>query len=84
MSLLSSVAVYFVLWWLCLFVMLPFAVGRDAGEEEEREAGTDPGAPLRPRLLLTVLGTTALSAIIFACVYLYFGVYEQTLQDLLL
>jgi predicted secreted protein len=83
MSLLSSAAIYFVLWWLCLFVMLPFAVRREASEEEI-EAGTDPGAPSRPRLLLAVLGTTVLSAIIFAGVYLYFGVYEQTLQDLLL
>jgi predicted secreted protein len=33
-------------------------------------------------LLWKVLATTILAAIIFAGVYLYFGVYEMTLEDL--
>lgn len=81
MSLLSSVAIYFVLWWLCLFLVLPFGV-KGQHETESVEAGTDPGAPARPLLLRKVLATTILAAIIFAGVYLYFGVYGLTLEDL--
>lgn len=36
-----------------------------------RWPGTDPGAPVAPRLLMKALATTVVSAIVFACVYLY-------------
>jgi predicted secreted protein len=81
MSLVSGIAVYFILWWLCLFVVLPFGV---SGQEETDAVtpGTDPGAPRRPLLFRKVLATTLLAAVIFAGVYLYFGVYGMTLEDL--
>ena len=81
MSLVSAVAVYFVLWWLCLFVVLPFGVRRQ--ERDEVALGTDPGAPVQSLMLRKVLATTILAAVIFACIYLYFGVYEKTLEDIL-
>lgn len=81
MSLVSSVAVYFVLWWLCLFVVLPFGVKRQ--DSSEVTPGTDPGAPVRALLVRKALATTVLAAIIFAAIYLYFGVYEMSLEDLL-
>jgi predicted secreted protein len=81
MSLVSSIAIYFVLWWLCLFVVLPFGV-KGQHETDAVEPGTDPGAPVRPMLLWKVLATTILAAIVFAGIYLYFGVYEMTLEDL--
>lgn len=81
MSLVSSIAIYFVLWWLCLFVVLPFGV-KSQHEEDSVQPGTEPGAPVRPLLLWKVLATTILAAIIFAGIYLYFGVYGLTLEDL--
>lgn len=81
MSLVSSVAIYFVVWWLCLFVVLPFGV-KSQLETGPVEPGTEPGAPTRPLLLRKVLATTVLAAIIFAGIYLYFGVYGMTLEDL--
>lgn len=83
MSLLSMIAIYFILWWLCLFAVLPWGV-KGQHEEGSIEPGTEPGAPLRPMLLRKVLATTLLAAILFAGVYIYFGVYELTLQDLLI
>ena len=38
-------AIYFVLWWVVLFVTLPFGV-RSQHEDGEGAAGTDPGAPV--------------------------------------
>ena len=37
-------AIYFVLWWLVLFLTLPFGV-RSQHEDGEGTPGTDPGAP---------------------------------------
>jgi len=81
MSLVSSIAIYFVLWWLCLFVVLPFGV-RSQHEANAVAPGTEPGAPITPFLLRRVIATTLLSALIFAGIYLYFGVYQMRLDDL--
>ena len=82
MSLFSAVAIYFVIWWLCLFVVLPFGV-RSQHEANAVSPGTEPGAPVAPLLLRRVVATTFLSALIFAGVYLYFGVYQMRLEDLI-
>jgi predicted secreted protein len=66
-----------------LFVVLPFGV-RGQHETDEVVPGTEPGAPAHPLLLRKVIATTVLSAIIFAGVYLYFGVYELSLEDLMI
>jgi predicted secreted protein len=82
MSLLSSVAIFFVIWWLVLFVVLPFGVTSRDGTDD-LTPGADPGAPLQPLLVRKALATTVLAAIVFAGVYLYFGVFKLTLEDLI-
>lgn len=82
MSLVSSVAIYFVIWWLVLFVVLPFGV-RSQHEMNDVTLGTEHGAPHEPYLLRKAVATTILAGLIFAGVYLFFGVYRMTLEDLL-
>ena len=82
MRLLPSIAIFFVIWWICLFVVLPFGV-RSQHETDEVTPGTEAGAPVTPHLLRRAAATTVLAAIVFAGVYLYFGVYGKTLEDLL-
>jgi predicted secreted protein len=82
MTLLGSIAIYFVIWWLCLFVVLPFGV-KSQHEADDVTLGTEHGAPHRPHLAMKALATTILAAIIFAGVYLYFAVYDKRLEDLL-
>ena len=82
MSWLPWLAIFFVIWWLCLFVVLPFGI-TSQHETGEVAYGTEAGAPHQPRLLWRALATTVLAVIIFGGVYLYFGVYEITLGDLL-
>ena len=41
----TGFAIYFVLWWIVLFVTLPFGV-RSQHEDGEGAPGTDPGAPI--------------------------------------
>lgn len=82
MSLVSSVAIYFVIWWLVLFVVLPFGV-QSQDETQNGVPGADRGAPQQPLLVRKALATTVLAAIIFAGVYFYFGYLELTLEDLI-
>jgi predicted secreted protein len=67
MSLSSALAIYFVLWWIVLFAVLPFGV-RNQFESEAGEAvpGSDPGAPVMPKMLPKLIWTTVISLLIFA------------------
>jgi predicted secreted protein len=61
----TGFAIYFVLWWLVLFVTLPFGV-RSQFEDGVGAPGTDPGAPVASRMGRKLIWTTAISAVIFA------------------
>ena len=50
----SAFAIYFVLWWIVLFVTLPFGV-RSQSEDGAAIPGSEPGAPIAPLLLRKVL-----------------------------
>lgn len=59
MPAITIFAIFFIVWWLCLFMVLPFRVRNqvDAGEYVE---GTERGAPAGifrfwPKLLVTTL-----------------------------
>jgi predicted secreted protein len=41
----TGFAIYFVMWWIVLFLTLPFGV-RSQHEDGEGAPGTDPGAPV--------------------------------------
>jgi predicted secreted protein len=83
MGLFPSIAVFFVIWWLCLFVVLPFGVRSQHEMNEVVAPGTDAGAPHRPYLIRKALVTTILAAIIFAGVHVYFNVYHFSLETLI-
>ena len=56
---------YFVIWWIALFLVLPWGVTRNANPVD----GQDPGAPVNPHIKRKFLATTILSAIIWAGIY---------------
>jgi len=58
-------AIYFVLWWIVLFLTLPFGV-RSQHEDGGGAPGTDPGAPIASQMGRKLIWTTVLSALIFA------------------
>jgi predicted secreted protein len=61
----TGFAIYFVLWWVTLFVTLPFGV-RSQHEDGEGAPGTDPGAPVASRMGRKLIWTTLLSAVVYA------------------
>jgi len=61
----TGFAIYFVLWWVVLFLTLPFGV-RSQHEDGGGAPGTDPGAPVASQMGRKLIWTTALSMVIFA------------------
>jgi len=59
----TLIAIYFVVWWIVLFAVLPWGM-RTQEEEGEVTLGTPASAPANPRLLNKAIWTTIVSAIV--------------------
>jgi len=77
----TMLAIYFVMWWIVLFAVLPWGV-RSQAESGDVPEGTDPGAPAVPRLLMKALWTTIVSAVLFAAFYAAYVYRLVALDDL--
>ena len=64
MAWLSAFAVYFILWWLVLFAVLPFSL-RTQDEEGDVTLGTTASAPAGSHMRRAALRATIVSAILF-------------------
>jgi predicted secreted protein len=60
----SAGIVFVMVWWLVLFMVLPFG----AAPPDEVEPGTAPSAPARPRLALKFLLTTLVALVATALI----------------
>src|SRR5580704_3708791 len=72
-SIFTALAIYFVIWWIVLFVVLPWGV-HSQHESQEVVPGTDPGAPILTNLKLKLVWTTIVASLVFAAwfvVYVY-------------
>jgi len=67
-SIILVTAIYFVVWWIVLFAVLPWGV-KSQDDAGEIAPGSDPGAPARPMLLRKAVATTLISAAILAIGY---------------
>ena len=81
MPVTTAVAVYFLIWWVVLFAVLPWGI-RSQHEGGEMVPGTDPGAPTAPSLGRKLLWTTLVSAVIFAAFYVVYADHLVTLEGL--
>ena len=81
MSWTTILAIYFVLWWIVLFAVLPFGV-RSQAEDGTVAPGTDPGAPSLPALRAKLAWTTVVSAVLFAIGYWAYASRHLTLDNL--
>jgi len=70
MTLPIGLAIFFTMWWIVLFSVLPFGV-RSQHEDAEITPGTDPGAPVAPRLLLKAAITTGITCVLFTGLWWY-------------
>ncbi len=82
MSVTTAIAIYFLIWWVMLFAVLPFGV-RSQHEDGVMVPGSDPGAPVLPRLLWKLFWTTVVSGVIFAILYVIYVYKLIALDDLI-
>jgi len=69
MTWVSVAAIYFILWWLVLFAMLPFGL-KTQDEDDDVTLGTHASAPKGPHMLRAFVRTTIVSALILGAFYL--------------
>ena len=84
MGWISFLAIYFILWWVVLFAMLPFGL-RTQDEEEDVTLGTVSSAPRGPHMLRALLLTTVVSGLIFGVFYaaiVWFGLSFDSIPHL--
>ena len=69
MAISTAIAIYFLIWWVVLFAVLPWGV---RAQGEGGAPGTDPGAPAVPRLKAKLIWTTVVATVVFGlCAVVY-------------
>lgn len=81
MTVLSSMAIFFIIWWVTLFAVLPFGV-RTQQEDGHVVPGSEPSAPARPRIWRAAAITTAIALVVFALVQFILVQQWVSLEDL--
>ena len=81
MSWTTAAAIYFIIWWVTLFAVLPWGV-RSQAESGEVVPGSDPGAPAIPHLRGKLIWTTIVSSLIFTLAAVVYAYRLVTLDDL--
>jgi len=69
MSVPTALAIFFLIWWVVLFTVLPWGVRRQDEDGGEVAPGTDPGAPAIPHLGRKLIWTTLVSVVVYAGCY---------------
>jgi predicted secreted protein len=59
----GGLALYFVIWWILLFAVLPFGI-RSQAESGDVVHGSEPGAPALPALREKAIWTTLVASIV--------------------
>ena len=78
MNPVEGTVVFLILWWVVLFMVLPFGVNRVANPE----AGHDPGAPEKPLLARKLLVTTGITGVLFSVIFWFANSGLISLRDL--
>ena len=77
-SIIFGFAIYVVLWWLVLFMVLPWGV-QSQSERGKPVRGSERGAPVKPLMLKKMLATSVIAAVLLALGYgfSYSGLFER-------
>jgi predicted secreted protein len=68
MGLASSIAIFILIWWLALFMVLPWGL-RTHHDENTAKPGFAESAPVDFRPLQIIARTTLIALLVFAAVY---------------
>jgi predicted secreted protein len=67
MGWISGIAVYFIIWWTALFLVLPWGV--KPVDPADVAKGHAAGAPVRPQMWRRVAATTVVAGLLWLVVY---------------
>lgn len=81
MSLFSAFAIFFIIWWMSLFIVLPYG-NRSQAEDGEVVPGTDPGAPIVTRLSQKLILNTLVSCVVFGIYWSITGYFGFNFSDI--
>ncbi len=70
MKFASYLAIYFVIWWIVLFAVLPFGIRNAEEAGEAVPQGHEAGAPMVHGLRKKFLITSLIAAVVLAVVYM--------------
>lgn len=73
-------AIYFIMWWISLFLVLPFS-GKSQAEEGEVILGTTKSAPANLKVLRIVVMNSIVASVFFVCFFVLVEVFGVTFDD---
>jgi len=82
MSKATGLAMFFLIWWVVLFAVLPWGV-RSQHEGGAMTPGTDPGAPVIPKLGRKLVWTTLVAGLVFAAFYVVYARHLVSIDGLM-
>jgi predicted secreted protein len=82
MPVTTALAIFFLIWWVVLFAVLPWGI-RSQHEGEDMVAGTDPGAPVSVRIGRKLLWTTLVALAIYAVCFFVYSRHWVTIDSLM-
>nr|WP_319382319.1 DUF1467 family protein [uncultured Roseibium sp.] len=65
MSVAFGMAIFFMIWWIILFAILPFGLHRTQEEAGDVVPGSEPSAPHKPQFLKVIVLTTVIATVVF-------------------
>ncbi|WP_127598303.1 DUF1467 family protein [Nitratireductor alexandrii] len=81
MSWVSGFAVYFIIWWVTLFVVMPFGL-KTQEEDGDVTLGTTASAPKGPHMRRAALRATLISLLVFALLYVLTRQLGYSFEDI--
>ncbi len=67
MPFVTGIAIYFVLWWLMLFTVLPWGI-KGQHEDGKIVAGSEPGAPTKAHMKRKVIQTSIVAGLVWLAI----------------
>src|SRR5215472_14198887 len=91
MPVATGFAIFFLIWWVVLFAVLPWGIrSQHEGQESQQGQqghdmvpGTDPGAPTRANIGWKLMWTTLVAAAIYAVAYAVYAEHWLTIDGLI-
>ena len=81
MSIISLAAIYFVVWWVVLFAVLPWGM-RSQSDDGDIVLGSAHSAPSHPRLLYKALVTSVVAAVLVLALWVVVDRLGYNLESL--